>query len=488
MNATSFGKRSHGGARLPHRKHTAELETVAMPAPQSVTILMSQHIGVPCKPVVKVGDMVKTGQLIGQSDKLISAPIYSSITGKVKAITEVVADNGSTVEAVVIAAEGEETLADGIAPPKIDTLPDFIAAVKASGLTGLGGAGFPAHVKLNPSNLSEIEFLIINAAECEPYITADYRTLMEDTDDVMGGILLVKEKLGIQNVFIGIEDNKPKAIELYTKLCADKAGVSVAALRSRYPQGAEKTLIYETTGRVVEEGKLPSSVGCIVMNVSSVAFLNSYIRTGVPLIKRRLTVDGGAVNEPKNLIAPIGTSVKDIIDFCGGYKEAPKKLLMGGPMMGLALPDDSYPTKKSTNAILAFTEKECREAPMTNCIRCARCVFVCPMSLMPVGIEKAYEARDVQTLKELKTNLCIECGSCSYVCPAKRKLVQSIKLGKALILEDAKKKSAQKPAEKADQKAAAEPEKAAKTEKKADGPKKAAVKEEAVKEGTDNGK
>lgn len=457
MNATSFGKRSHGGARLPHHKQTAELATVTMPAPQSVTILMSQHIGVPCKPVVKVGDMVKAGQLIGQSDKLVSAPIHASITGKVKAITEVVADSGASVEAVVITAEGEDTLADGLEPPKIDTLPEFIAAVRASGLTGLGGAGFPTHVKLN--TLNEIEFLIINAAECEPFITADYRTLLEESDDVMAGIELVKTKLDIKTVFIGIEDNKPKAIELYKKLCEGRAGISVAVLRSRYPQGAEKTLVYETTGRVVEEGKLPSSVGCIVMNVSSIAFLNSYMRTGVPLIKRRLTVDGGAVNEPKNLIAPIGTSVKDIIDFCGGYKEDPKKLLMGGPMMGLALPDDSVPTKKTTNAILAFTEKECREAPMTNCIRCSRCIYVCPMSLMPVGIEKAYMAREVQTLKELKTNLCIECGSCSYVCPAKRKLVQSIKLGKALILEDAKKQAARKTAE-ANEKAAAETAKA----------------------------
>ncbi len=452
MNATSIGKRSHGGARLPHRKGTAELASVLMPAPKTVTILMSQHIGVPCKPVVKVGDLVKTGQLIAESDKLISAPIYSSITGKVKAITEVVADTGAAVEAVVIAAEGEDTLAEGIAPPKIDTLPEFIAAVRASGLTGLGGAGFPTHVKLSPSNLSEIEYLLINAAECEPYITADYRTLMENTDDVMGGILLVKEKLGIKNVFIGIEDNKPKAIELYKGLCEGKEGIAVAPLRSRYPQGAEKTLIYETTGRVVPEGKLPSVVGCIVMNVTSVAFLNSYIRTGIPLIRRCVTVDGGAVAEPKNVIVPIGTSVKDVIDFCGGYKEEPRKLLMGGPMMGLALPDDNYPTKKTTNAILAFTERECTEAPMTNCIRCSRCIYGCPVNLMPVSIEKAYMARDVQTLKELKTNICIECGTCSYVCPAKRKLVQSIKLGKALILEDAKKKAAEKSAEKSAEK------------------------------------
>lgn len=442
MRATSNGRRSHGGTRLPHRKGTENLSSVIMPPPDMVTILMSQNIGVPCKPVVKVGDMVKTGQLIGDSDKLMSAPIYSSITGKVKSITEVTAPDGSTVEAVVIAKEGEDALADSIAPPKADTYEEFIAAVRASGLVGLGGAGFPTHIKLKPAKPEDIDTLIVNAAECEPYITSDYRTLMEDTDDVLGGIAAVKKQLDVKTVYLGIEENKPEAIKLYKERFADLEGVEVAVLRTRYPQGAEKTLIYETTGRVVLEGALPSSVGVIVMNVTSIAFLNSYLRTGIPLIKKRVTVDGGAVSEPKNVIAPIGTSVADLIAFCGGYKEEPRKIILGGPMMGNALADDAYPISKTTNAVVAFTEKETAQAPQTNCIRCSRCIYRCPMSLMPASYEKAYFARNAEELKALKVNLCIECGTCSFVCPAKRNLVHSIKLGKRFVLEEAKKKKA----------------------------------------------
>ncbi len=448
MKATNIGRSSHGGAKLPHRKHTAEQHSVVMSPPSTVTILMSQHIGVPCQPVVKVGDTVKTGQLIGQSDKFVSAPIHASVTGKVKAITEVIADSGVTVQAVVIETAAEEILADDIAPPKVESYEDLLSAVRASGLTGLGGAGFPTHVKLKPAKPEDIEFLIINAAECEPYITADYRTLMEEREDVLGGIRLVKEHLGIRTVYLGIEDNKPDAISLYTELLADIDGVDVAVLRSRYPQGAEKTLIYETTGRVVPEGQLPSAVGTIVMNVTSVAFLHSYVRTGIPLIRRRVTVDGGAVAEPKNVIVPIGTSVADIIAFCGGYKTEPRKLVMGGPMMGIALADDAYPVRKTSNAVLAFDDGECYEAPMTNCIRCSRCVFKCPMQLMPASFEKAYFAHDAKTLKELKVHLCIECGTCSYVCPAKRKLVHSIKLGKRLVLDESKKQKAGEKGEK----------------------------------------
>ncbi|MFA9380284.1 MAG: RnfABCDGE type electron transport complex subunit C, partial [Acetanaerobacterium sp.] len=259
---------------------------------------------------------------------------------------------------------------------------------------------------------------------------------------VMGGIALVQEKLDIKTVYIGIEDNKPAAIKLYKERCAELDGVEVAVLQSRYPQGAEKTLIYETTGRVVPEGGLPSAVGAIVMNVSSVAFLMSYVRTGIPLIKKRMTVDGGAITEAKNIIAPIGASVADVVAFCGGYKEGPRKLIMGGPMMGIALADDSYPIRKNTNAILAFTENEASQAPQTNCIRCSRCIVACPMNLMPASFEKAYAAGDVAELKALKVNLCIECGTCSFVCPAKRNLVHSIKLGKRLVLDDAKKKKA----------------------------------------------
>lgn len=442
MRATSIGRRSHGGARLPHHKGTAELPSVVMPTPATVTILMCQHLGVPCKPVVKVGDMVKTGQLIGDSDKFMSAPIHSSITGKVKAITEVVAPDGTVVEAVVIAADGEDTLSDTIAQPKADSYEEFIAALRASGLVGLGGAGFPTHIKLKPAKPEDIEFLVVNAAECEPFITADYRTLMEDTDDVLGGIAEIKKHLDIKTVYLGIEENKPEAIKLYKERFASLDGVAVAVLRTSYPQGAEKTLIYETTGRVVPEGALPSAVGTVVCNVSTVAFISKYLRTGIPLVHKRVTVDGGAVAEPKNVIVPVGASVADIVAFCGGYKQEPRKVILGGPMMGNSLADDAYPICKTTNAIVAFTEKETAQAPQTNCIRCSRCIYRCPMSLMPASFEKAYFGRNEDELRALKVNLCIECGTCSYVCPAKRNLVHSIKLGKRFVLEESKKRKA----------------------------------------------
>lgn len=443
MNGTTKGKRSHGGAHLPHNKGTAELETVVMPRPQKVTIAMSQHIGVPCTPVVKVGDMVKTGQLIGESDRPVSSPIYASITGKVTAVTEITAANGNAVQAVVITAEGDEQYADTVVKPEVNSYEDFIAAVKKSGLTGLGGAGFPTHIKLSPPNKEAIKYLVINGAECEPYITADNREFLENSENVAKGIELVKTQLNIPEVYIGIESNKPKAIELMNEIYKDRDDVHVVALKARYPQGAEKVLIYETVGEVVPEGKLPADVGAIVMNVASIGFLASYMETGVPLIKKRLTVDGDAVNEPKNIYAPIGTSVGDIIEFCGGYKGEPEKLIMGGPMMGSALPDDSYPITKTTNAVLALAQPK-RKAPMTNCIRCGRCVSVCPMNLMPAAIERAYMARDAGTIADLKANLCIQCGTCSYVCPAKRNLVQSINLGKQLVLEQAKKKAGAK--------------------------------------------
>lgn len=441
MRATSIGKRSHGGAKLPHHKATAALKSVVMPPPKTVTILMCQHLGVPCKPVVKVGDQVKTGQLIGDSDKPLSAPIHSSVTGKVTAITEVVTPEGVAVEAVEIAADAQEIMVQATVP-KADTYEEFIAAVRASGLVGLGGAGFPTHVKLKPAKPEDIEFLVVNAAECEPYITADFRTLMEDTDDVADGIMTIKRQLNIKTAVLAIEENKPAAIKLYRERFADTEGVQVASLRTRYPQGAEKTLIYETTGRVVPEGVLPSAVGVIVMNVSSVAFVSSYLRTGIPLIKKRVTVDGKAVHEPQNVIVPIGTSVKDVIEFCGGYREEPRKILLGGPMMGCALADDSYPVDKTTNAIVAFTGKETEQAVQTNCIRCSRCIDSCPMSLMPASYEKAYFMRDADELRALKINLCIECGTCSFVCPAKRNLVESIRLGKRFVLEEGKKKRA----------------------------------------------
>ncbi len=431
--------KSLNGVKVKHCKNTMEQETVVMPVPDKVVIPMKQHMGKECDPTVKLTDLVKVGQLIGDTTAFIGAPIHSSVSGKVVAIDEFISPSGEKNKAVVIETDKLQEMDESIAPPVVTNHQEFVAAIRASGLVGLGGAGFPTHVKLAPKNLDEVDTLIINAAECEPYITADYRTMMEETEAVVEGLSLVRKYLNLKQVIIGIEDNKPKAIETMQQAVSSMEGVSVATLKSQYPQGGEKVLIYETTGRVVPEGKLPSDVGCIVMNVSTVAFIAGYMKTGVPLIQKRLTVDGGAVAEPKNVLVPIGTAFGDVLEFCGGFKSEPKKVIMGGPMMGIAIYDMKFPVLKNNNAILAFTEAEAAPPVETPCIRCARCVNACPFDLMPAAIEKAFKAGNVEALKGLKVNLCMECGCCSYVCPAKRNLVATNRLAKKLVMESNKK-------------------------------------------------
>ncbi|MEG1993346.1 MAG: electron transport complex subunit RsxC [Oscillospiraceae bacterium] len=342
---------------------------------------------------------------------------------------------GTKTKAVVIEADKKQELWEEICPPKIESREDFVKAIRNSGLVGLGGAGFPTHVKLCPKNLDEVDTFVVNAAECEPYITSDYRTLVEKTQDILDGIGLIKKYLGIKNVVIGIENNKQKAIDLFDDLTKDDDSITVYSLDAKYPKGGEKILIYETTGRTVMEGQLPADVGVIVSNVASVAFMSSYIKTGIPLIEKLLTVDGKSVGEPKNVIAPIGTSLKDVFDFCGGFKQEPSKVLMGGLMMGVAMYTLSDPIIKNTNAILALSDEETKEYFETACIRCGKCVRACPVDLMPVEITGAYNAKDVDELKALKVNLCIECGCCSYVCPARIPLVMNNRMSKRLIAE-----------------------------------------------------
>ncbi|MEG1943438.1 MAG: RnfABCDGE type electron transport complex subunit C, partial [Angelakisella sp.] len=308
-------------------------------------------------------------------------------------------------------------------------------AARECGLVGLGGAGFPTHIKFNPKNLSEVDTLVVNGAECEPYITCDMRLMLEDTQGLLDGISAVKKYMEIGTVIIAIEENKPEAIAKLTEACKGMDGVTVKALKAKYPQGAEKVLIYECTGRVVGEGKLPADVGAIVSNVATLAKLADYLKTGMPLVEKMLTVDGSAIAEPKNIIAPIGTSIADMIAFCGGYRCDAKKILMGGPMMGISVPSDEYPLLKNNNAILAFDEKDAEQAPESACIKCGACLRACPFNLAPASIDKAYHAGNTDALKKLKVNLCMECGCCSYVCPAKRDLVMSNKLGKQLLRE-----------------------------------------------------
>ncbi len=434
LKAVSKGR---GGVYVAHNKLTAEKETVRITPPEIVTLPMSQHIGAPCTPTVKKGDKVYVGQLIGDSDKYVSAPIHASVSGTVTAVQDVKLANGKMAPAVTIESDGEMKLFDGLEPPVVTDKASLITAVRNSGLVGLGGAGFPSHVKLNTPPEKEIDTLIINAAECEPYITVDYRECIENSENIMNGVYLLQEILGFKKVIIAVEDNKPKAIKILKEIADSDLdhgnAVRLMTLKSRYPQGAEKMMVLSATGRKVPIGALPADVGCIVMNVASVAFISRYIKTGKPLTSRSVTVSGNCIKTPQNVRVPVGMELQQIIDFCGGFTEEPYKVLSGGPMMGAAVVNTQVPLLKSNNAILAFAKSGARIKPERECIRCGKCHEACPMSLIPTQIEKYANIGDAEALSKLGTSVCMECGSCAYSCPAGKPLVQHMRLAKEVM-------------------------------------------------------
>ena len=419
------------GLKLLHFKNSQNAQTVDIPLPKTVKIPMLQHMGGPCDPTVKMGDTVRVGQLIGDSEQAFSVPVHSSVSGTVTALEDYVTAGGAAAKRVVIETDGLQSPIE-CCPHTVGNQAELVQAARDAGLAGLGGAGFPTHIKLGYKDVDRLDVLVVNAAECEPYITSDYREMMECPDDILEGVQTVMRCLNIGRAYIGIEDNKPEAIALLNKK-AEGTGIHVEALKSIYPQGAEKVIIYNTTGRIIEEGELPADKGVVVMNVTTVANLSRYLRTGMPLTHKRVTVDGNFVENPMNIRVPIGTSVEYLLDFAGIDKSRVKKALMGGPMMGMAMENLDTPIIKNNNAIVLFDEHEAAAPRTTACIRCGRCVDVCPVNLMPASLEKAYDIEDREALERLKVGLCINCGSCTYVCPAKRNLAQKNQLAKALL-------------------------------------------------------
>ena len=432
-----------GGVAVSHNKHTADFAVKRIPVPQTVVLPMQQHIGAPCIPTVKPGDEVGIGQVIGDTDKFVSAPIHATVSGVVKAVGDIKLPNGIITKGVTIESDGEMRNYEGLEKPNVTDLQSFIKAVRSSGLVGLGGAGFPTHVKLAVPPDKNIDTLIINAAECEPYITVDYRECIENTKNVLAGADAVRRYLNIKNVIIAIEDNKLGAFNALMHEpgydLSGKDGMRLMMLESRYPQGAEKMMVQSATGRKVPPGKLPADVGCIVMNVASIAFIARYLRSGRPLVSRSLTVDGTAIVNPQNVRVPIGTNIGTVIDYCGGFKDTPYKILTGGPMMGMALIDTDLPILKYNNAILAFLGNDAALKTERDCIRCGRCAQTCPMGLMPTLIERYAKIKDADRLNKIGINVCMECGSCAFSCPAGKPLVQYMRLAKAVVKEAANK-------------------------------------------------
>ena len=429
---SKFLRRSALGAGVPHEKRTSGLETAVMPLPSKIVLSMSQHIGAPASPVVAKGDQVYVGTVVGKAGGFVSSDVHSGVSGIVDGITTITAPSGAVQTAVVIIPDGEQKVDPAVAPPTVTDLKSFQDAVRDSGLVGLGGAGFPTAVKLAPKNLDEIDTLVINGAECEPYITSDDRCMQEDTRYILSGIKAVMKYLEIPKCVIGVEGNKPQAIAKL-KEAIDDPSIQVKTLPCRYPQGAEKVLIETCTGREVPFPGLPADVGVIVMNVTSAAFVGKYLETGMPLVTKRLTVDGDIVKAPKNVEVIIGTPVREVLDFCGGLSDEPGKVLYGGPMMGNCLADLSQPVLKNNNAVLAFSKKWAHLPKMTNCIHCGRCVNACPLGLAAKDIVRAWQAGDVDLLRQLNADLCMSCGTCSFVCPAKRPLAPSIALAKIMM-------------------------------------------------------
>jgi Na+-translocating ferredoxin:NAD+ oxidoreductase subunit C len=424
-----------GGVHPHEHKRAAKSAIITLDPPVQAVIPIAQSLGAPSVPVVNKGDIVKVGQLIAKGESFISSNIHSSVSGKVSKIDEVIESSGYRKMSIIIDVEGDEWMEDIDRSTDIKrecqlTSAEIVAIIKDKGIVGLGGATFPTHVKYMVPKDKTPEYLIINAVECEPMLTADHRLMLEKGTEMLIGTQILMKALGVQLAMIGIENNKPDAIELLTKLAKDFQGISVHALKVQYPQGAEKQLINALLGREVPSGKLPIEVGCVVNNSGTAFAVYEAVQKNKPLIDRVVTVTGPFVKEPSNFMVRIGTPVSVLIEKTGGIPENTGKIINGGPMMGKAIPSVDVPVTKGTSGILLFPDIESIRVPMLNCIRCARCTTVCPMGLEPYFLAPQAELGEYEGAEKNAIMDCIECGSCQYTCPSGRPLLDHIRLGK----------------------------------------------------------
>ena len=394
---------------------------------------MSQHIGAPATPVVEKGDKVLVGQKIGEASGFISANICSSVSGTVKAVEPRMLLNGSKATCVIIENDGEYTGIEGLGEDRDYTKlsnDEIRNIVKEAGIVGMGGAGFPTNVKLTPKEPDKIDYILVNGAECEPYLTSDYRQMLECPEEIIGGLKVILKLFDKAKGVIGIEDNKPDAIEKMKQAAQGESRIEVMPLKTKYPQGAERSLIFAVTGRAINSSMLPADAGCIVDNVATAIAIHEAITLGKPLFERVVTVTGDAIKNPGNFKVKNGTNAAELVEAAGGFKSQPEKVISGGPMMGMALSTLDVPCAKTFSSLLCFTKDEVAACEPSNCIRCGRCISVCPAGLMPTKLSEIADHGDFALFDELNGCECVECGCCSYICPAKRRLTQSMKTGR----------------------------------------------------------
>jgi electron transport complex protein RnfC len=432
MSSFSF----KGGVHPDDGKALSKDKPIEKYVPKTVLVPMQQHIGAPAKLVVEEGVLVRKGQLIGEAGGMVSAKVHAPVSGKVVKITEALLSIGRKAAAVLIENDGRDEWVEcnGCSNWQSLSKSEILEKITSAGIVGMGGATFPTHVKVNPPANKKIDALVINGVECEPYLTADYRLMLESAKEILEGIKILLKALDIKRALIGIEANKPDAVKVFEELTKDQNDITVHSLKIRYPQGAEKVLIKSTLNREVPPGGLPMDVGVVVQNVGTMFAIYEAVKLGRPLVERIVTVTGESITSPKNFKAPIGTNVAELIAACGGIKGKVAKIISGGPMMGFAMHTTDLPVIKGTSGIVALPEGIAGGGEeYLNCIRCGRCVNACPMGLQPFMLGLIAEQRQYETAKEYNIDTCFECGSCTYICPSRRPMVQFIKATKMVL-------------------------------------------------------